>query len=146
MNAEILAVGSGKDASLLISGARQVWNIPLAGKQWIADTTATGRSAVKDARFSTFASANLTADGAQNLVALDGVNDGIEVFANDAKNGFSSVASFRVLSDERLVSKGQGDRNAPDVREAVGGDFDNDGKGDLAVLCHDRLLMYKQEK
>ena len=139
---EIFA-GAGRDPSLWISGARQIWHVPLAGKQWVADRVAVAPASVKDARFSALVPVRLTADGALNLAAIDGVNDTIEVFSG-AGAKFSSAGAFRVFSDERLVSKGR-DKKEPDVRSALGGDFDHDGRGDLVLLCHDRLLFYRRE-
>lgn len=140
---QILASGAGKDAALMIAGARQVWNIPLTGKQWIADATSIARSAVKDARFYRMTTANLT--GAQDIAVIDGANDSIEIFAPGEKDALSSVTSFRVFSDERLVSRGGSDKKV-EPSEIIGGDFDGDGLDDLAVLSQDRLLLYRQEK
>ncbi len=141
---QILKTGPAAAPGLLIAGAQQIWSLPVAGKQWMADTVATCRSKVKDARFYTLAASDLNHDGASEIITVDGVNHGIEIFAADPA-GWRSLASFVVFSDERLVSRGKDDGGVL-PREALGADINHDGLDDLMILCHDRLLVYPQSK
>ena len=80
---------------------------------------------------------------------MDGVHHGFEIFAPNAQGALTSLASFPLFSDERLddeeAKRGEKDKRV-DPRAVVCGDFDNDGLCDVAVLCRDRLLFYKQER
>lgn len=140
----ILATGKPGDRRLLVAGTQQVWNLPLSGRQWLAEANATGRSQLKKASFYSLALGDLNHDGLREVVAIDGANHAVEVFAA-AKDGWRSLFGFVAYSDERLVSRGERDSGVQ-PREAAVADIDHDGMDDLVLLCHDRLLAYPQAK
>ena len=144
---QILGTGDKDSKGLLIAGSRLIWSLPLAGKQWLANTSASGRSKVKNARFYDLALGDINNDGADEIVAIDGVNHSIEVFSR-APDGLRPISSFAVFSDERLVGKqrGPGGDNSTTPRDVLTADINNDGLADLILLCHDRLLVYPQMK
>ena len=144
---QILRTGTAGAKGLLIAGSRVIWSLPISGSQWLADTRTSGRTKVKDARFYDLTTGDINGDGADEMIAIDAVNHGIEIFAR-TKEGLRSISAFTVFSDERLVGRQRGrlEDEMATPRDVITADIDNDGRADLAVLCHDRLLVYPQMK
>ena len=61
----------------------------------------------------------------------------------DAGKGLQSATSFRVYEEKRLVSDSTSRGTEP--REGLVADVTGDGRQDLIVLCHDRLILYPQD-
>lgn len=145
----MLHSGTDDSSRLLVAGARQIWNIPISGPQWLADIQASCSSKVKDAHYYSITTGDLNNDGVEEVVAIDAANHGIEVFTQKKNGEPLSIASFVVYSDERLSSgspRGQRGYKNSEPREALVSDLTNDTLSDLILLCHDRLLLYPQFK
>ena len=50
------------------------------------------------------------------------------------------------LRRQRIFEISAANRWGSEPRAFEAGDLDGDGRNDLAVLCHDRILVYLQEK
>lgn len=83
--------------------------------------------------------ADLDGDGANELAVLDAELNGLHVFvAHDAE--LRRALSFPIFEHTDSA------RMSQEPRAFATGDLDGDGRTDLAFLCHDRILMYLQEK
>jgi hypothetical protein len=95
---------------------------------------------VRDAMLSIFAVGDLNGDGGPDVAIVDRGNLGMEIVSYDAKQGFRQVLRWTVyekkLHDERRAEGGPHD--------IVVADFDGDGRKDVALLVHDRLIVYPQ--
>ena len=92
----------------------------------------------KSACFAGFA-ADLDGDGKRELAVLDAQANALHVFVPQGDQ-LARALSFPIF--ERTDTA----RASLDPREFACGDLDGDGRTDLAFLCHDRLLIYLQEK
>ncbi|MEO2017677.1 MAG: VCBS repeat-containing protein [Fuerstiella sp.] len=86
---------------------------------------------------------DVNADGAVDLTLIDTSIDGIELLRYDQNKGLQAVTSFRVFEEKRLVSNSKSRGTEP--REGLVADVTGDGRQDLIVLCHDRLILYPQD-
>ncbi len=77
---------------------------------------------------------DLDGDGKYDIVALAGIDSAVKVFRNLGEGKFKEEAA----SQYGLALKGTG------VSCAVG-DYDNDGKNDLAVALSDRIVLYHND-
>jgi hypothetical protein len=77
---------------------------------------------------------------AQDLLVLDDPARRLALFAADG----SPVAAWPVWEDRRHPYGGDDDRKTAvaEPRAVAGGDLDGDGRPDLVLLAHDRLLCY----
>jgi len=94
----------------------------------------------RDAVLSIFGVGDLNGDGGPDIAIVDRGNRGIEVVSYSDANGFKQMLRWPVyekkLHDERRPEGGPHD--------IVVADFDGDGRNDIALLIHDRLLVYPQ--
>lgn len=83
--------------------------------------------------------ADLDGDGTKELVLVDAHLSGLQVLVAQAGK-LERALAFPVF--ERPAEE----ERESEPRELVSGDFNGDGLADLAVLCHDRVLVYVSER
>ena len=83
---------------------------------------------------------DLDGDGVDDLIVVDGVRAELEILAG-GDDLFSSVLRFPVF--EKKLFRGGGRGIEP--RRVMIEDFDGDGLQDVAILVHDRLIIYPQD-
>jgi len=87
-------------------------------------------------------SGDLDHDGRQDLVFLETARNYLDLVIFDAKHKLIPANRWQVFEERTFRSR----RNDfPEPREAVVADVTGDGKNDLIVLVHDRILVYPQE-
>lgn len=100
------------------------------------------RTQVREAQADWLWNLDLDGDGNDELMALDYSHHRLSVCTvSDA--GLSLVASWPVFEDKTYPYGVPEDEEAEtEPRSLASGDFDGDGKRELFLLCHDRLLIY----
>ncbi|MCX7806921.1 MAG: VCBS repeat-containing protein [Planctomycetota bacterium] len=87
--------------------------------------------------------------GATHAVVVDARNNTVEILSLAPKAGGEGIAIRRSARFKVFEAKSfRGRREAPtenEPREAAIADVTGDGKTDLILLCHDRLLVYPRE-
>ena len=86
---------------------------------------------------------DINGDGQTDLTMIDTSIDGLAILAFDERSGIREATHFRVFEEKRLVSQAENRGTQP--REGVVADVTGDGRSDLLLLCHDRLLLYPQD-
>jgi hypothetical protein len=86
---------------------------------------------------------DINGDGQTDLTVIDTSIDGLAIVAWDDRNGLREATHFRVFEEKRLVSQSENRGTQP--REVIVADVTGDGRSDLLLLCHDRLLLYPQD-
>ena len=74
---------------------------------------------------------------------IDTSIDGVQLLYFDQQSGLSSATHFRVFEEKRLVT--QSNSRGTEPREGAIVDVTGDGRSDLVILCHDRLIVYPQD-
>ncbi len=100
-------------------------------------------SPVRDAVLDNFAVGDLDGDGRPELVLVDSGNNNLEIVTYDSKSGFKHEIKWRVFEEKRHDGRALGSRGEP--REILLTDLNGDGRSDIAVLVHDRLIVYLKE-
>ena len=94
--------------------------------------------------YSDVVAGDLTGDSKVELVALDPEHNVVEVLARDeAAKTWVSRLHFRVFETDAHHQGRKGEALEP--REVIVADVTGDGKKDLLLLVHDRVLIYPQQ-
>ena len=128
---------------ILLFGDDRFWSIPLNNKGFKLETNQVYQCDLKDIRYTSLLVGDMNSDGVNEIVTLDGQNHLLEILEIQADGEFKSVLHFTVFEDNLHYQGRKGAAFEP--RELMIDDFTGDNRNDLAMLIHDRLLIYYQE-
>lgn len=123
-------------------GLNAVAWLPLFGQTWQLTELDGYETPLQDARLNDVVSGDLNQDGRKDLVFLETARNYLDLVILD-KNRQLVPASRWPVFEERSFRNRRGDSMEP--REAFIADFTGDGKNDLVIIVHDRILVYPQE-
>ena len=96
-----------------------------------------------DAYLTDVISGDFNGDDVTDLAVCDTSINGLELLSLRQPDGIQSATHFRVFEEKRLVSNSQSRGTEP--REGIVADVTGDGRKDLILLCHDKLIVYPQD-
>lgn len=137
-----LAIGGSKPNAVAFMGLNSVAWQPLEGQAWELAELDGYESPIKDGHLNDVVSGDLDNDGRKDLVFLETGKNYLDLVTFDAKHKLIPANRWQVF-EERTFRNRRSD--LPEPREAVVADMTGDGKSDLVVLVHDRILLYPQE-
>jgi hypothetical protein len=133
--------GRSAQAEYIFAGADCFWRLPASSDVWTREVIDRYETALKDVQYSYLECADFDRDGRADLVAIDGKNHVAEILVQNQSNWGSRM--FWQVFEQNLHYQGRtGGRVEP--REVLVADLTGDGKLDLALLVHDRVLIYPQ--
>ncbi|MCC5839149.1 MAG: VCBS repeat-containing protein [Opitutales bacterium] len=135
-------LSTGRTA-LILFGEERFFVVPLDGSGWeFMDAFDPHETDLRDMTYMGFVIADLNANGRPEVIGLDATNHIMEILATpEADRGWRSLLHFTLF--ERNLHVGQrrtGGGFQP--REAIAGNFGPDNRPAIALLVHDRLLVY----
>ncbi len=95
-----------------------------------------------EARLNDLIAGDLNADGHPDIVLIDTAEHFVEIVTYAGQSDLTRAVSFKVF--ERKSFRGGGDPMEP-RDHAVGDAVDGDGRTDLVLIVHDRVLVYRQD-
>lgn len=142
LSAAFHQLGAGREA-LILFGEERFFVVPLDGSGWeLIDAFDPHETDLRDMNYMGFVIADLNANGRPEVVGLDTTNHIMEILAiPEGERGWRSLLHFTLF--ERNLHVGQrrtGGGFQP--REAIAGNFGPDNRPAIALLVHDRLLVY----
>jgi len=137
-----VALGSTNANTVALLGLNAMALMPLAGRVWELTELDGYETPIKDGYLTDVVSGDLNNDGRKDLVFMETAKNHLDlVIFNDGHN-LVPADRWQVFEQRTFRSRG-GDM--PEPREAVVVDLTGDGKNDLAVIVHDRIIVYPQE-
>ncbi len=137
-----MALGQAKAAQLFVAGREKFWTAPFTttgARLELADSYDTD---LQNCAYYSATSVDLDGDGKTEVVALDRTSHLLEILAPaTAGTPWKSVMHF-VLFEMNLHFRGK--KGDAAVREILIRDITGDGRPDLLLIAHDRLLLYPQ--
>jgi hypothetical protein len=137
-----IALGAGKTNGIGFFGLNAVACLPLVGPVWDLTELDSYETPIKDGHLTDVVTGDLDNDGRKDLVFMETAKNYLDLVIFDAKRKLVPANRWQVF-EERTFRGRRSD--FPEPREAVVGDVTGDGKNDLIILVHDRILVYPQE-
>lgn len=137
-----VSLGETKANSVAFLGLNAVAWLPLAGDVWEFTTLDGYETPIKDGFLGDIISGDLTHDGRKDLVFLETARNYLDLVIFNAQHKLVPADRWQVF--EQKSFRGRAGEFA-EPREAVVADVTGDGKNDLIVIVHDRILVYPQE-
>lgn len=137
-----VAWGADQVKSVAFLGLNAVAWMPLAGDIWEYTSLDDYETPIKDGFLNDMVSGDLDNDGRKDLVFMETGKNHVDLVIFDKNHKLVPGDRWQVFEQKTFRGRG-GDSIEP--REAVVVDLTGDGKNDLAVVVHDRILLYPQE-
>ena len=139
---QAVALNDTKPNSVAFLGLNSVAWMPLTGETWEFSALDGYETPIKDGYLTDVITGDLDNDGRRDLVFMETAKNYLDLVIFDAQHKLVPADRWQVFEAKSFRGR-SGDAAEP--REAVVADFTGDGKNDLAVLVHDRILVYPQE-
>ena len=131
---------------LMLVGHDRVTHVS-AGRPWelslvdLVDKRVARSGGIKETKFHRMDTVDIDGDSYDDLVLFDDMKHRVMVLA-DQGGTFKPKISWPVFDDQVYPYDDEGESQVKEPRAVLAADFDGDQQQDLALLCHDRLLIY----
>ena len=137
-----VAIGGKTPNSVGFLGLNTAAWIPLSGDVWELTEQDGYETPIKDGHLGDVVTGDLNNDGRKDLVFLETARNYLDLVLFTAGHKLVPANRWQVFEERSFHSRRS---DLPEPREAAVADVTGDGKNDLIVLVHDRILVYPQE-
>ncbi|OQC62618.1 MAG: FG-GAP repeat protein [Verrucomicrobia bacterium ADurb.Bin006] len=139
---EAVALGGDRANAVLFLGLNSVAWLPLRGMIWEFSSLDDYETPIKDGFLHDVVPGDLNHDGCQDLVFLETAKNYLDIVRFEPPHRLVPANRWQVFEERTFRSRRP---EIPEPREALIADLTGDGKNDLVVVVHDRILVYPQE-
>ncbi len=126
-----------------IFGRDRFWWLPLTRDDFAPSTQATHATDLPEISYSDVIAGDLNNDGKLELICVDPSKNLVEILGRGSDDRWESQIHFKIFETDQHYQGRKGSVLEP--RETIIADVTGDGKKDLVLLVHDRVLIYPQE-
>ena len=137
-----VALREARPNGVAFLGLNSVAWMPFAGDVWEFSELDGYETPIKDGYLTDVITGDLNNDGRRDLVFTETAKNHLDLVIFDAQHKLVPADRWQVFEQKTFRGR-SGD--SPEPREAAVADVTGDGKNDLVVLVHDRILVYPQE-
>jgi len=140
--------GGRSGVSVMLCGTNELVMVPVAGRTRVLGKLAAFEPDIKDGHFGALAVGDINADGTPDVVLAEQARHHVQVLTFNPKGKLVAATKFKVFEQPREVERsryGPGRPRAGEPRAVLLGDVTHDGKSDLILLVHDRIIIYPQD-
>jgi hypothetical protein len=137
-----VGLGSTSANSVALIGVNAVGTMATRGQVWQFEELDSYETPIKDGFLRDVIAGDLNNDGRKDLVFLETAKNYLDLVSYEKPHKLVPANRWQVF-EERTFRSRRNDATEP--REAAVADVTGDGKADLIVLVHDRILVYPQE-
>jgi hypothetical protein len=139
---QTVALGGSHIQSVAFLGQNTLAWLALAGDVWDFTALDGYETPIKDGYLNDVIAGDLAGTGRKDLVFMETAKNYLDLVSFTANHKLVPADRWQVFEQHTF----RGAENAvPEPREALVSDVTGDGKNDLIVLVHDRILVYPQE-
>lgn len=138
-----LALAGDRPPAVGFLGLNAVAWLPLDGEVWEFKELDSYETPIREGYLHDVISGDLNHDGRLELVFLETGKNHLDIVTYEPPHRLVPANRWQVF--EERTFRGRLAAPTPEPREALIADFTGDGKNDLVVLVHDRILLYPQE-
>ncbi len=142
MGSYVADLNGDRRPDLLLAGAQHFSVLYSGRRNPILKEIASYKPKREDAFAADVIAGDINGDGSTDLTVIDTSINGVEILRFH-ENEIKSATHFRVFEEKRLVSESKSRGTEP--REGLAIDVTGDGRLDLILLCHDRMIVYPQD-
>jgi hypothetical protein len=139
---QAITLGGGKTNAVAFLGKDAAAWLPLQGDVWDIAKLDSYETPIKDGHLTDVVLGDLDNRGRKDLVFLETAKNYLDLVMFDANRKLVPATRWQVF-EERTFRSRRGE--LPEPREALVADVTGDGKNDLVILVHDRIIVYPQE-
>jgi hypothetical protein len=140
--AEAIAMGATNQNCIALTGPAAVGTLALSGDVWQLGELDSYETPIRDGHLTDLVAGDLNNGGRKDIVFLETAKNYLDLVTFVAPHQLVPATRWQVF-EERTFRSRRNDSLEP--REAAVADVTGDGKKDLIVLVHDRILVYPQE-
>jgi hypothetical protein len=141
-NLQSVALGGTNVQSVAFLGQNSIAWLPLAGDVWELAALDGYDTPIKDGYLRDVVAGDLNHSGRKQLVFMETAKNYLDLVLFDKNHKLVPGDRWQVF-EQHTFRGAQNDLSEP--REALAADVTGDGKNDLIVVVHDRILVYPQE-
>lgn len=140
---KIMPFNAGQQSCLILFDGEKFAKLSLKNNKAELEQIFNYETKIKDGRYGRIAIGDLNSNGLKDLALVDYNKNNIEILAIDKKLDPAPAFRFKVFEEKSYQRPGGGPSIEP--RELVIADVTGDGRNDLIVIVHDRIIMYPQD-
>jgi FG-GAP-like repeat len=137
-----LALGQRDPNSVAFLGKEAVGWMALSGQVWDFTNLDSYETPIKDGHLNDVVTGDLNNDGRKDLVFMETAKNYLDLVIFDAHHKLVPATRWQVFEERSFRSRRS---DLPEPREALVEDVTGDGKKDLVIIVHDRILVYPQQ-
>jgi hypothetical protein len=137
-----LKLGPQGAPAVAFTGLNSVAWLALGGETWQFTELDGYETPVKDGYLNDVISGDLNQDGRKDLIFMETAKSYLDVVTFEPPHELVPANRWQVFEERSFRSRRS---DALEPREALVADFTGDGRNDLVVLVHDRIILYPQE-
>ncbi len=139
-----VALFPGSVSGGVVFGADRFWTLFFGSPPYgFVDVMPSHETDFKEITYDVVTSGDMDSDGRLDIVALDRSRHFLEILSQNNNGKLESRMHFVVFDEMGRFGKMQ--QGAPEPREIICTDITGDGKDDIILLVHDRVLVYPQK-
>jgi hypothetical protein len=138
-----VGLGSPNNNSVALLGLNQAATMASSGDAWQLSELDSYETPIKDGHLTDVVDGDLSNTGRKDLVFLETAKNYLDIVAYEKPHHLVPANRWQVFEERTFRSRRN--EGGMEPREAVVADVTGDGKADLIVLVHDRILVYPQQ-
>lgn len=142
VKAEIVQLDPNTAPELILHGKKLFWRLSAEQARWQVQRVSRYETDLPDMRYSLTGIGDLNHDRVPDIVGIDRVKTHLLEILTYQKEHWQSRLHFKIFESDRPGTKGTRD----EPREMLLEDFTSDGRTDIMMLIHDRMLLYPQDE